>query len=64
MRRALLAIAANGEAEEAGTGIYGQEFLIRDMLHGTMDRAALFVTIWIIRRGERIPRFVTAYPEP
>ena len=42
--------------------LYGEKLQLDAMLHGPSDRAAHVVTIWIVRRGEDFPRFITAYP--
>jgi hypothetical protein len=42
---------------------YGQKYSIRATLTGPSGRSADVVSVWVIRRGEEIPRFVTAYPE-
>jgi hypothetical protein len=41
---------------------YGRKFEIRGILNGPNGKSAEVVSVWIIRRGENIPRFVTAYP--
>jgi len=42
---------------------YGQMYVIRAMLVGPSAESAAVVSIWIVRTGEHVPRFVTAYPE-
>lgn len=42
---------------------YGQKYVIRATLVGPAGRPAEVVSVWVIRRGENFPRFVTAYPE-
>lgn len=42
---------------------YGQKYEIRAPLVGPTGRAAAVVSVWVVRRGEEFPRFVTAYPE-
>jgi hypothetical protein len=41
---------------------YGKKFCIRAPLVGPNGRRAEAVTIWIVKTGERCPRFVTAHP--
>ena len=41
---------------------YGVKYEIRAMLQGPAGVAAELVSIWIVRIGEGVPRFVTAYP--
>jgi hypothetical protein len=40
---------------------YGRKYEIRAILNGPARRAAV-VSVWMIRTGETVPRFVTAYP--
>jgi hypothetical protein len=42
---------------------YGQKYAIRATLAGPSGQAAEVVSIWVVRTGEDVPRFVTAYPE-
>jgi hypothetical protein len=42
---------------------YGQKYLIRAGLRGPSSRSADVTSVWIVRTGEELPRFVTAYPE-
>ncbi len=41
---------------------YGQKYEVRGTLDGPSGRRAFVVTAWIIRWGEDVPRFVTAFP--
>ena len=40
----------------------GQKFTIRAILIGPNGQSAAIVSVWFIRTGEAMPRFVTAYP--
>lgn len=40
---------------------YGQKYRIRAILKGP-SRQAIVVSVWVVRTGESVPRFVTAYP--
>jgi len=51
------------EAEELGASRYGRKFRIRGPLQGPSGMRVEFISIWIIRTGDAVPRFVTAYPE-
>lgn len=42
---------------------YGQKYSIRATLVGPSGSSADVVGVWIVRTGEELPRFVTAYPE-
>ena len=41
---------------------FGQKFELRGIVQTPSGRPLRVVTIWIIRAGEKFPRFVTAYP--
>jgi len=41
---------------------YGQKFIIEGPLAGPAGETVQIVTVWVILKGESIPRFVTAYP--
>jgi hypothetical protein len=42
---------------------YGRKYVIRGTLVGPSGSSADLVSVWVLRIGEEIPRFVTAYPE-
>ena len=42
---------------------YGRKYSIRGTLIGPSGSSANVVRVWVLRMGEEIPRFVTAYPE-
>ena len=41
---------------------YGRKFVIEGPLTGPAGKTMQIVTVWVILKGESIPRFVTAYP--
>ena len=41
---------------------YGQKYEVGGFLQGPTGREAPVVTVWIVLRGEDVPRLVTAYP--
>jgi len=51
------------EATLGDATVYGQKYEIRATLVGPANQAAPVVSVWIVRTGEDVPRFVTAYPE-
>ena len=53
----LVADAEAGEPDE-----FGQPFTIRAILRGPNGATAPVVSVWFVRRGDDVPRFVTAYP--
>jgi len=46
--------------EEASTS-YGRKFTVSATLQGPAGEA-IVTSVWVIRTGENVPRFVTAYP--
>ena len=57
---ALAAVAATGEATTGKLDKYGQRYVIDLDFTGPGGTAALR-SVWIVRRGESIPRLVTCY---
>lgn len=41
---------------------YGQKFIVEGVLRGKGGEEVKIVTVWVILKGEDIPRFVTVYP--
>ena len=41
---------------------FGEKYVISGRISGPNGRDGYIVTVWIILRGERVPRLVTAYP--
>ena len=50
------------DASPMGIDVHGQAFAIRAILQGPTGASALVVSVWFVRAGEAVPRFVTAYP--
>lgn len=42
---------------------YGRKYVVRAILRGRDGRVVWLLSVWIVRRDEEVPRFVTAYPE-
>lgn len=55
-------LTQQAEAVSADAPAHGQKFTIRAILSGPTGKSAAVVSVWVIRRGEQVPRFVTAYP--
>jgi hypothetical protein len=51
------------EATAEASAMYGQKYTIRARLEGPSGASTDIVSVWVVRRGEDFPRFVTAYPE-
>ena len=50
------------DVEEQQPTTYGRKFVIAGPLTGPSERTALVASVWVIRKEEDFPRFVTAYP--
>ena len=62
LRDALLRHAGTGDATAAAASPFGQKYLVRGILQGPRNVAAV-VSVWIVRANADDPVFVTAYPE-
>jgi hypothetical protein len=62
LQRHLLALARTIDVHLATADEYGQAFVGTATLTGPNGRDLHLLTVWFIRSGERMPRFVTAYP--
>jgi hypothetical protein len=49
-------------ATSMGTDVHGEAFTIHAILRGPTGVSATVVSVWFVRAGEDVPRFVTAYP--
>ena len=58
----LRALALTGEATPGEQTNYGQKYEVRGTLRGPSGKSGSVVTAWIVRWGEDVPRFVTAFP--
>jgi hypothetical protein len=50
------------DAVEQPASEYGRLFLIRGAITGPNGRSVILSSVWMIRHGEDIPRFITAFP--
>ena len=41
---------------------YGRKFIVEGPFAGSSGEMVQIVTIWVILKGESVPRFITAYP--
>ena len=62
LERALRDQHLASDAEEEETTEWGRMFVVTAPLIGPHGRQASVRSVWIIRREEETPRFVTAYP--
>lgn len=57
-------LIAASDAEQVPSGAHGQKYVVAGTLEGPAGRPRRIRTVWIVRLGERVPRLLTAYPEP
>ncbi len=50
------------EVDEVVESPHGRKYVIRANLKGPNGRTFAMMSIWIVLKGEDVPRFVTAYP--
>ena len=55
-------LVQSNDAELSQSNPYGRKYEVRGMLGAVATKRVAIVTVWIIRIGEDVPRFVTAYP--
>ena len=61
LQRDLQVVARSPDAVLTRSEPYGQLFEVHAILHGPEGTLPV-LTVWILRTGESVPRFVTAYP--
>jgi hypothetical protein len=62
LRDDLLTIARSGNVSPGQPSAFGEKFEVSGILVGPSGRSSEFVTVWLVRRNEDFPRFVTAFP--
>jgi hypothetical protein len=62
LRDDLLDVARTADAESGQSSRFGQKYETRATLAGPKGRSAPIVVVWVVRTGESVPRFVTAFP--
>jgi uncharacterized protein DUF6883 len=63
LERELRRLAQQDSAEPGDLTAFGQKYLIRGRITGPTGRGAAVLAVWIVLKGEKVPRFVTVYPE-
>ena len=62
LEKELLFIAKSENVVEVKKSEFGIKYIIDGILKGPSSEARKVRTIWIVEKGESLPRFVTAYP--
>jgi hypothetical protein len=60
LRDVLLEAARDGEASQLATDAWGSHWRV-DVTIGRHGKSAVVRTIWMVRTGENVPRFVTCW---
>ena len=58
----LRALAESADADPGRPSRHGEKYEVCGMLGKADTKRIEMVTVWIIRSGENVPRFVTAHP--
>lgn len=62
LQTGLLTLARTGEVAETETTLHGTKYVLIGAVPTPAGGTVLLRTVWIIDRGQNVPRFVTAYP--
>jgi hypothetical protein len=62
LRDALLQHAAVNEVSSVQQTRFGAKYLVEGRIAGPAQTASVIRSVWFVANGERIPRFITAYP--
>jgi hypothetical protein len=62
LARDLCQHAIDNEAVGPASSDFGEKYEVHGNLTGPAAKTAAVVTVWIVLRGERTPRLVTAFP--
>jgi hypothetical protein len=57
-------MALTSEVSNHVQSSHGEKYVVEDGIMPPSGRRVFVRTIWIIDRGETVPRLVTAYPQP
>lgn len=64
LEKEIISIAKSQNVVQSFLTEFGTKYVIDGGLRGPGSRSIRIRTVWIIERGEKVPRFVTAYPLP
>ena len=60
--RSLRQLIISQDVTQVEESQYGQKFIVEGPFTGLSGETVQIVTVWVILKGESIPRFITAYP--
>jgi hypothetical protein len=58
----LLEMARTNPAVPGQSSAYGRKYEVSGILKGPFGRSARFVSVWLVRSGEDLPRLITVFP--
>ena len=56
-------LASQDEADPGEETAFGWKYVVRGTITGPRGASAEILSVWIVLRGEQVPRLVTIYPE-
>lgn len=62
LAKGLLQHAADNGVAKVEDSPFGKRYIVEGKLFGSGGKSAIVRSVWFVETGERIPRFVTAYP--
>ena len=60
--RSLRELILSQDVAEVEESQYGQKFIVEGTFTSSSGETVQTVTVWVILKGENMPRFITAYP--
>lgn len=62
LERSLIEMAKTEEIAETATTLHGTKYVIEGSITAPSGNRVKLRTVWIVDKGQDMPRFVTAYP--
>ena len=62
LEQGLIAIAKSEEIVETSSSLHGTKYIVDGLITTPSGNRVKLRTVWIIDKGQNLPRFVTAYP--
>lgn len=62
LSKALKNIALTAEVSKKTSSPHGEKYILDGNIESPIEKTMRIRTIWIIEKGQKHPRFVTAYP--
>lgn len=62
LQTALIQFVEANEVRASSATAFGHKYIVDGSIQGPNGRTATIRTVWVLLRGDVMPRFVTAYP--